>query len=123
MITALGSEKKYRFYRSERLRKRREFLLIQRQGKKIHLQDLLAFVYPREKGLRLGITASKKVGTSVVRNLIKRRIRELWRLSKHEFPEGFDVVILARKTARDAPFQALRSQVEELGRKMSHGAK
>jgi ribonuclease P protein component len=123
MITALGSEKKYRFERSERLKKRREFLLVQGRGKKIHLRDLLAFVYPRESGLRLGITASKKVGTAVVRNRVKRRIRELWRLNKHEFSEGYDVVILARKTARDATFQALRSQVEELGRKMSHGAR
>ena len=122
MFTSLGSEKNYRFYRSERIRKRREFLLVQGRGKKIHLQDLLAFIFPREGGPRLGITASKKVGTSVVRNKVKRRIRELWRLTKHELPSGFDIVILARRSAREAKFHELKAQMEELGRRMPHGA-
>ncbi|MDR0947272.1 MAG: ribonuclease P protein component [Ruminococcus sp.] len=47
--------------------------------------------------LRMGITASKKIGNAVIRNRCKRIIRAAWRESLNQFPEGFDFVILARE--------------------------
>ena len=48
---------------------------------------------------RLGITVSSKVGNSVVRNRVKRVVREAFRRNKKTFPVGFDILVIARKNA------------------------
>lgn len=48
---------------------------------------------------RLGITTSRKVGNAVTRNRIKRRVREWFRQEHAYFPEGMDVVVIARRAA------------------------
>jgi len=66
---------------------------------------------------RLGITASRKVGGAVVRNRVKRLIREVFRLHKEIFPRGCDIVISAGKSAGDLDFRKVR---EELLERVSH---
>ena len=79
-------------------------------------------VYCRKNGLdcnRLGITAGTKVGHAVVRNRIRRRIREAYRLSESEYRRGYDIVVVARSRAAVATYQeiadCLRKQSEHLG--------
>lgn len=48
---------------------------------------------------RVGITVSRKVGSAVIRNRVKRWLREFVRLHPHWLPTSYDVVIIARKTA------------------------
>ena len=57
-----GSGRDARFRKSDRLRKRWEYLAVQRRGRKIHLQDLLVIILPRQGDRRMGITVSSKVG-------------------------------------------------------------
>lgn len=45
---------------------------------------------------RLGLSVSRRVGNAVKRNLIKRRLREAFRLSQHQPPLGYDLVIVVR---------------------------
>ena len=56
---------------------------------------------------RVGITVSKKLGHAVVRNRVRRRIREIYRLNEEKFQPGWDIVIVARSKAVDADFQRL----------------
>ena len=56
---------------------------------------------------RVGITVSKKLGKAVVRNRVRRRIREAYRLNEERFQPGWDIVIVARSRAVDASFQRL----------------
>lgn len=56
---------------------------------------------------RVGLTVSKKLGHAVVRNRVRRRLREVYRLHEAEFLPGFDLVVVARSRAIDAPFDAL----------------
>jgi ribonuclease P protein component len=56
---------------------------------------------------RLGLTVSRKVGNAVVRNQIKRRIREWFRRHRNEFPKG-DLVVIARPSAGKVPPAVLR---------------
>ena len=56
---------------------------------------------------RLGYTVSTKLGHAVVRNRVRRRIREVYRLHEDAFCPGWDIVVVARSRAVDAPFAKL----------------
>lgn len=56
---------------------------------------------------RVGITVSKKLGHAVVRNRIRRRLREIYRLNEAKFQPGWDIVVVARSRAVEAPFARL----------------
>ena len=60
---------------------------------------------------RLGITVIKKIGNAVKRNRVKRLVREFFRLNKSYFPQGYDIVVAARK---NASYLGLRKTKEEL---------
>jgi len=60
----------------------------------------------------LGITASRKAGNAVKRNRIKRLIREFFRLNSPRIPQGYDIVVAAKK---DASYLDLWKVKEELG--------
>ena len=56
---------------------------------------------------RVGITVSKKLGHAVVRNRVRRRLREVYRLNEDRFAPGWDIVVVARSRCIDADFQKL----------------
>ena len=56
---------------------------------------------------RVGITVSKKLGHAVVRNRVRRRLREIYRLNEEKFLPGWDIVVVARTRAIDCRFDAL----------------
>lgn len=105
-----------RLRKSDRIRKRREYLAIQRQGQKIHLQDIVVLCCRREHGRRLGVTVSKRVGKAVQRNHVKRLIREVWR--RNRMGEGFDIVVVARQRAVRTTYGRLTRQLLELARRL-----
>lgn len=58
---------------------------------------------------RVGITVSKKLGHAVVRNRIRRRLREVYRLNEEKFLPGWDIVVVARTRALSCSFSQLTS--------------
>ena len=84
-----------------RLRRRADFVTVQTEGAKLHGRHVLALARKRSDPAaigRLGITVTKKVGNAVVRNRIKRLLREWLRL--HGWvPPGWDIVLVAKDTA------------------------
>lgn len=68
---------------------------------------------------RVGLTVGKKLGKAVVRNRLRRRLREVYRLHEQEFLPGYDIVVVARSRAVNAPFaqltQAYLSLADKLG--------
>jgi ribonuclease P protein component len=90
-----------RITKEMRLRRRAEFVTVQQDGMKLHGRHLLAMARKRsdpELVGRLGITVTKKVGNAVVRNRIKRLVREWMRLHGW-IPAGWDIVVVAKDTA------------------------
>lgn len=63
---------------------------------------------------RVGITVSKKLGKAVVRNRVRRRIREAYRLNEERFLPGWDIVIVARSRAVEVSFQKLTQSLLSL---------
>ena len=84
-----------------RLRRRADFVTTQTEGTKLHGRHVLALARKRSDPAwvgRLGITVTKKVGNAVVRNRIKRLLREWLRL--HGWvPAGWDIVLVAKDSA------------------------
>lgn len=67
---------------------------------------------------RLGITVSTKVGKAVVRNKVRRRIREAYRINESLFKPAFDIVIVSRVRAAGASFHDIEASVLELGKRL-----
>ena len=66
---------------------------------------------------RVGITVSKKLGKAHVRNRTRRRIREVYRLNEEKFQPGWDIVVVARTKAVEAPFEKLTASYLTLAKK------
>ena len=63
---------------------------------------------------RLGISVSKKVGNSVIRHLLTRRAREIFRLANRFLTKGIDIVIVFRKGADEVSFEDLKNSFFQL---------
>ena len=77
------------------------------------------FMFLRANSLeynRLGISVSKKVGNSVVRHRVTRLIREAYRLNKDCICSGYDIVFVARVTAKDKGYHEIESAMMHLFR-------
>ena len=66
---------------------------------------------------RVGITVSKKLGKAHIRNRVRRRLREVYRIHEDQFQSGWDIVVVARSKAIDAPFDQLTKGYLALARK------
>jgi ribonuclease P protein component len=103
-----------RFRKEERLTRRSQFLRTQRRGCRQVTRCLVVYACKTEEAhSRVGLTVSRKVGGSVVRNLVKRRLREVFRRNKPRLPIGYDLVWIARKGAGDASLEELLEQAQE----------
>ncbi len=98
--------------KDERLRKRREFLGVYERGEKI--RSAYFVLYMLENGLpyhRLGITVSRKIGKAVVRNRIKRRLREIFRANKQALSTHCDLVVNAKRAAARTHNQQIQEDI------------
>ena len=66
---------------------------------------------------RVGITVSKKLGKAHIRNRIRRRLREVYRLNEEKFLPGWDIVLVARSKTLDADFAAITRSFLSLAKK------
>lgn len=61
----------------------------------------------RSAANRVGITVGKKLGKAHIRNRVRRRLREIYRVHEQQFAPGWDIVVVARSRCVDADFQKL----------------
>ncbi len=83
--------------KSHHLRLPREFEAVYAARVRESRGPLTAYALPNDLGHpRLGLSVSRKVGTAVRRNRIRRLLREAFRLMQHDFPRGYDLVLVVR---------------------------
>ena len=87
----------------ERLRCPRAYRRVFQQGKKLLSPLFVLYVLPTSQPhSRLGLAVSKRIGSAVVRNRVKRRLREVFRHHKELLDPHCDIVVVARSAAADA---------------------
>jgi ribonuclease P protein component len=118
-------ERRYTFPRSCRLGGRHEFSAVFEARTRESRGPLTVYAKANALGHgRLGISISRKVGTAVRRNRIKRLLREAFRLMQHDLPGGYDLVVVVRphEPLILADYQRLMSGMAvKLHRKLSPG--
>jgi ribonuclease P protein component len=108
-----------------RLSRSAEFERAYRQGRSHGNRHFVVYAFPRGTGEpRLGLSVSRKVGGAVDRNRVKRLLREAYAAEASLIPEGHDLVVVARPSARELAEReglegvrgSLRELLEQAGR-------
>lgn len=96
----MATGQSYRFPAAHRIKKRPEFLALRNSGRLFRTRNFLVSTCNRTCGpTRLGITVTRRVGNAVVRNRVKRQVREFFRLTYPVLPAQVDISIVARNGA------------------------
>ena len=99
--------------KEQRLSRQRDFTAVRRQGRRWSDGLVVLIARPNEHEVtRAGFSVSKRIGNAVTRNKVKRRLREVVRLSGVH--EGWDLVLIARRDAAAADFRSLCRSVTTL---------
>lgn len=101
------------FPKLARLRKRREFLRVQSDGSRQHTEHFVVLkAAARRSRSRIGITVSTRVGNAVVRNRVKRLVREVVRKVWRELDPPIDVVVIAKPGAAQTTHAKATTQLK-----------
>ena len=113
----------YSFPKAARILKRPEFIRLSRSGTKIQNRHFI-FMYSRScrEYSRIGITVSRKVGNAVLRNRIKRLVRENFRRMRPMITGSWDVNIIAKKNAANLSSDEVGSSLTQLFEDMNRHA-
>ena len=99
------------------LKNNREFGMVYNQRESYANKYLVMYLRSNDLDYsRLGISVSKKVGNSVVRHRITRLIRESYRLNRNSIKDGYDIVIVARVTAKGKNYHDIESAFMHLAK-------
>ncbi|MBQ9233791.1 MAG: ribonuclease P protein component [Lachnospiraceae bacterium] len=99
------------------LKNSREFGMVYNQKESYANKYLVMYLRSNDLDYsRIGISVSKKVGNSVVRHRIVRLIRESYRLNKERIKDGYDIVIVARVTAKGKNYHDIESAFMHLAK-------
>ncbi|NLF35438.1 MAG: ribonuclease P protein component [Clostridiales bacterium] len=101
------------------LKQNRDFRRLYAKGKNSASPVLAVYCRKNRLGVnRLGITVGGKLGNAVVRNKLRRRIREIYRTHEEAFLPGWDIVVVGRARAVRAPYGTLQDSLLRLADKL-----
>ena len=103
------------FPKAARLLVRREFLALQRRGKRRYSRHFIVITAPAGTDhSRLGVTASRKYGNAVTRNKMKRKLREFFRVRQAFLSPPRDIVIIPKSRAQELSFAQIVTELERV---------
>ncbi len=99
----------------QRLKSNRDFRNVYDKGKSFANRYLVIFFVKNNlDNNRVGVSVTKKLGNSVVRNKIRRRIKESYRLNCDKVRQGYDIVFLSRVNAKNTNYKEIESALLHL---------
>lgn len=110
-----------RFPKSARLFRASEFQQMKREGQAFHGKFMVLSVLKNTPlpEVRVGLITSRRVGGAVVRNRVRRRLREIVRAARPQIPAGTWLTLIARRAAGEASSQTLNAEWQQLARRSS----
>lgn len=110
-----------RFPKAAHLCRAGEFAKLKREGRSFHGKLIVLSVLKssEESAARIGLITSRRVGGAVVRNRVRRRLREIVRAARPQLKSGVWLALIARQAAAQASFQALRDEWTQLAQRGS----
>lgn len=118
MHAVAGSQ---RFRRADRIRRSRDFARSRSSGRRLGSRRFVVEVTTPGNGIRLGLVVSRKVGSAVERNRVKRIVREWFRRNREMFGPSADVVVIARPGAASLDTRQAWEIVSSLARRGTAG--
>jgi len=106
-----------RFPKSVRLTASSEYTRVKKAGRAYHGRYMILGVYPERASTRFGFITSRRVGNAVLRNRLRRRLRELVRITQPRIRPGLWIVLVVRPAAGKASGDSLRAEFVALGQK------
>ncbi|UDB49737.1 ribonuclease P protein component [Bacillus safensis] len=102
-----------------RLKKNEEFQKVFKKGQSMANRQFVIYQLdqPNQVELRLGLSVSKKIGNAVIRNRIKRLIRQVFLEEGHKLKQEKDYIVIARKPASELTFEETKKSLQHLFRK------
>ncbi|MGE6523706.1 ribonuclease P protein component [Bacillus safensis] len=102
-----------------RLKKNEEFQKVFKKGQSMANRQFVIYQLdqPNQDELRLGLSVSKKIGNAVIRNRIKRLIRQVFLEEGHKLKQEKDYIVIARKSASELTFEETKKSLQHLFRK------
>jgi len=98
-----------------KLSKTSEFKKVFSEGRRIEGKNLIIFILKNDYNFnRPGIIVKKETGKAVVRNKIKRRLKEASRLLNKKLLPGYDIIVLAKNHIREANYFEICYDLESL---------
>jgi ribonuclease P protein component len=101
--------------KTESIKTNRDFRVVYKYGKSRVDKYLVVYLLKKKnKENRLGITVSKKVGNSVIRNRVRRLIKESFLKLEDKIQQGYDIVVVARVVSNQATYQKIDRSINKL---------
>jgi ribonuclease P protein component len=111
--------KKFSFSYREKLHGQKDFNKVFKNGLKLENRAVKILVYRKngDRLRRLGLVTSRRVGTAAKRNLLKRRLREIFRTNKHLLEYGLDIIFISKPYTASLDYNSLKRNVLDLFKK------
>lgn len=105
-----------RVRKSQRIKKNKEFQQVFNEGKSYANRQFVVYCLPKEgqKEFRIGLSIGKKIGNAVIRNQVKRYIRQVFFEIKEELRQDMDYVIIARVSAANLNYHETKKSIEHV---------
>lgn len=102
----LMQEKKYKLRKINKLKSKKNFQIVYGRGRTI-VDGMSVFYILANQGqdIKMGFAVGKKLGCAVIRNRVKRRMREVFRMHQAELKKGYHIVWMARRKLTKADYK------------------